>query len=65
MSALVLRCISSEKFYITVGKLYEATICTPYAYMLQDDVNMTVVVDRHQFEDVSEVRSKKLKELGI
>ena len=65
MSTLILRCISSEKFYITVGKIYEATICTPYAYMLQDDVNITVVVDRHQFEDISEVRSNKLRELGI
>lgn len=65
MSTLVLRCISNEEFYITVGKLYEATICTPYAYMLQDDVDRTVVIDRHQFEDVSEVRNNKLRELGI
>ena len=65
MSALVLRCISSEKFYLTVGKLYEATICTPYAYMLQDDVNITVVADRHLFEDITEIRSNKLKELGV
>lgn len=62
---MLVRCISSEKFYITVGKLYEAIICTPYAYLLQDDMNMTVVVDRHQFEDITEVRSNKLKELGI
>lgn len=62
---MLVRCISSEKFYITVGKLYEAIICTSYAYLLQDDMNMTVVVDRHQFEDITEVRSNKLKELGI
>ncbi len=34
-------------------------------YMLQDDVNMTVVADRHLFEDITEVRSNKLKELGV
>ena len=64
-------CVNNKyvELVITVGKLYETnelvTNLPDFQYLIKDDKNFWIAMDKEHFKTLDEVREDKLKELGL
>ncbi len=51
---------------VTIGKWYETKEYIPdFQYLIKDDKNFWIAMDKEHFKTLDEVREDKLKELGL
>ena len=73
---MLLKCIKRGGYYLTIGKNYQAEVCTDapsefrpgeqvFDYYIVNDKGHRHGIEGNLFIDVTELRICKLKELGI
>jgi len=65
---LLVKCIDSGSYYLTVGKNYYAKKydCVVFDYLIVNDIGIEHAVEKELFIiNVQEMRNEKLKKLGI
>ena len=62
------KCIKTSGYILTVGKIYDVELYTNKIfgeYYIINDVGMRLCMRKELFENISEIRDEKLKQLGI